>query len=63
MNPNTSGPGCCNSINREFTEPWPHRLFGSFIGGRLLGLVPSTVLLPLLAIILGLSAVKVWRHR
>jgi uncharacterized membrane protein YfcA len=37
-------------------------IFGSFIGGRLLGLVPNAVLLPLLAIILLLSAVKVWRH-
>jgi uncharacterized protein len=35
---------------------------GSFIGGRQLGLVPSAVLLPLLAVILSLSAVKVWRH-
>ena len=38
-------------------------IFGSFIGGRLLGLVPSAVLLPLLAIILVLSAVKVWKHK
>ncbi len=38
-------------------------VFGSFIGGRLLGLVPTPVLLPLLAVILVLSAVKVWRHR
>jgi uncharacterized membrane protein YfcA len=38
-------------------------IFGSFIGGRLLGLVPNAVLLPLLAIFLVLSAVKVWRHR
>jgi len=37
-------------------------IFGTFIGGRLLGLVPSAVLLPLLAVILVLSAVKVWRH-
>lgn len=37
-------------------------IFGSFIGGRLLGLVPNALLLPLLAIILVLSAVKVWRH-
>jgi uncharacterized protein len=37
-------------------------IFGSFIGGGLLGLVPNAVLLPLLAIILVLSAVKVWRH-
>ena len=36
---------------------------GSFIGGLLLGLVPSPVLLPLLAVILVLSAVKVWRHK
>jgi uncharacterized membrane protein YfcA len=35
---------------------------GSFIGGRLLGLVPSGVLLPLLGVILVLSAVRVWRH-
>jgi uncharacterized protein len=36
---------------------------GSFIGGRLLGLVPSRVLLPLLAAILVLSAIKLWRHK
>jgi uncharacterized membrane protein YfcA len=35
---------------------------GSFIGGKLLGLVPTPVLLPLLAAILMISAVKVWRH-
>ena len=38
-------------------------IFGSFIGGRLLGIVPNTVLLPLLAFILVLSSVKVWRHQ
>ena len=38
-------------------------IFGSFIGGRLLGFVPNAVLLPLLAIILVLWSVKVWRHR
>jgi uncharacterized protein len=37
-------------------------ILGSFIGGRLLGFVPSAVLLPLLAVILILSAAKVWRH-
>ncbi len=36
---------------------------GSFIGGQLLGLVPSAVLLPTLAVILLISAVKVWRHK
>jgi uncharacterized membrane protein YfcA len=35
---------------------------GSFIGGQLLGVVPSPILLPLLAVILVISAVKVWRH-
>ena len=34
---------------------------GTFIGGRLLGLVPTPVLLPLLTAILVISAVKVWR--
>jgi uncharacterized membrane protein YfcA len=36
---------------------------GTFIGGSLLGIVPSTILLPALAAILLISAVKVWRHR
>jgi uncharacterized membrane protein YfcA len=34
-------------------------IIGSFIDGRLLGLVPSPILLP---VILVISAVKVWRH-
>jgi uncharacterized membrane protein YfcA len=38
-------------------------IVGSFVGGRLLGLVPNGVLLPLLAVILVLSAVKVWKHK
>jgi uncharacterized protein len=37
-------------------------IVGSFIGGQLLGIVPTAVLLPLLAAILVISAVKVWRH-
>jgi uncharacterized membrane protein YfcA len=37
-------------------------ILGSFIGGQLLGHVPNTVLLPLLAVILLISSVKVWRH-
>ena len=35
---------------------------GAFIGGLLLGVVPDAVLLPALAAILLISAVKVWRH-
>jgi len=36
---------------------------GTFIGGLLLGIVPNGFLLPALALILLISAVKVWRHR
>ena len=38
-------------------------IVGSFIGGQLLGIVPTPVLLPLLALILVLSALKIWRHQ
>lgn len=38
-------------------------IVGTFIGGQLLGVVPNSILLPLLAALLVLSAVKVWRHR
>jgi uncharacterized membrane protein YfcA len=38
-------------------------ILGSFIGGELLGLVPNAVLLPLLALLLVLSTVKVWKHK
>jgi uncharacterized protein len=38
-------------------------IVGSFIGATLLGIVPGAVLLPLLAVILLVSAVKVWRHK
>lgn len=36
---------------------------GSFIGAKLLDVVPSAILLPALAVILLISAVKVWRHQ
>ena len=38
-------------------------IVGTFIGGHLLGLVPNAILLPLLAALLVISAVKVWRHK
>jgi uncharacterized membrane protein YfcA len=38
-------------------------IVGTFIGGLLLGLVPNYVLLPLLAALLLISAVKVCRHK
>lgn len=37
-------------------------IVGTFIGGLLLGIVSSSILIPALAVILVLSAVKVWRH-
>lgn len=37
-------------------------LLGAFIGSRLLGVIPTGVLLPLLVGILLISAVKVWNH-
>jgi uncharacterized protein len=38
-------------------------IVGSFIGAMLLGIVPGAVLLPALAVILLISAVKVWKHK
>lgn len=38
-------------------------LAGAYAGGRLLGIIPTPVLLPLLALILVISAVKVWLHK
>ena len=38
-------------------------IVGAFIGGLLLGVVPDAALLPALAAILLISAIKVWRHR
>lgn len=38
-------------------------VLGSWIGGKLLGIIPAQVLLPALSAILFLSAIKVWRHR
>ncbi|PTM41533.1 sulfite exporter TauE/SafE family protein [Bosea sp. 124] len=60
------------SQDRAFLVLWRNRLFvvtmaigsivGTFIGGLLLGYVSSAILLPALALILAISAVKVWRH-
>ncbi|MFG1478567.1 sulfite exporter TauE/SafE family protein [Xanthobacter sp. V4C-4] len=35
---------------------------GTFVGSRLLGIVPSAVMMPVLALVLLWSAVKLWRH-
>lgn len=37
-------------------------VLGAWIGGQLLGVVPTALLLPALALILVVSAIKVWRH-
>jgi uncharacterized membrane protein YfcA len=37
-------------------------IVGTFIGGLLLGMVPNALLLPALAVMLLISAVKVWQH-
>lgn len=37
-------------------------LLGAFLGGQLLGMMPENLLLPCLALILLVSAIKVWRH-
>lgn len=37
-------------------------IVGTFVGGQLLGIVDSAILLPILAVTLLISAVKVWRH-
>jgi uncharacterized protein len=50
--------------NRRFTLVMAAgSIVGTFIGDRLLGFVPNAVFLPLPAIILALSAVKVWKHK
>ena len=38
-------------------------IVGTFVGGRLLGLVPNAILLLLLAALLLIAAVKIWRHK
>ncbi|OPY65336.1 MAG: Sulfite exporter TauE/SafE [Syntrophorhabdaceae bacterium PtaU1.Bin034] len=38
-------------------------LVGAYVGGLLLGIIPTPMLLPILAAILAISAVKVWRHK
>lgn len=37
-------------------------IVGTFVGGRLLGVVPDHILLPILALILVVSSVKAWQH-
>ena len=36
---------------------------GAYFGTRLLTVVPATVIVPMLAAILVVSAIKIWRHR
>jgi uncharacterized protein len=45
-----------------YAEKAAGSLVGAFLGGRLLGVISKGVLLPFLALILLVSAIKVWRH-
>lgn len=38
-------------------------VIGAFIGAQLVGVIPASFLLPVLALILAISAVKVWSHQ
>lgn len=50
-------------LNRSFVVVMAvGSVVGAFIGGQLLGIIPNSVLLPALAVILLVSAVKVWKH-
>jgi uncharacterized membrane protein YfcA len=50
--------------NREFILQMAiGSLFGAFLGGQLLGIISEGVLLPFLALILLISAIKVWHHQ
>lgn len=52
------------SVNKSFVAVMAiGSIAGTFIGGRLLGLVPDYFLLPALAAILVISAWKVWQHQ
>jgi uncharacterized membrane protein YfcA len=48
--------------NSKFFSSLLGSIVGTLIGGRLLGIVPSAILLPLLAAVLIISALKIWRH-
>ena len=52
-----------NSGNKAFVVAMTiGSIAGTIVGGLLLGAVPTLVLIPLLVVLLLLSAVKVWRH-
>ena len=38
-------------------------IIGAYIGAQLLGVIPGHILLPLLAVLLALSAIKVWQYK
>lgn len=38
-------------------------IIGTWVGSRLLGIIPDAYLLPMLSVILLISAVKVWKHK
>lgn len=49
--------------NRRFTLVMATgSVVGTFIGSRMLDVIPHSSLIPLLAVILGVSAIKLWNH-
>ena len=49
--------------NRRFTLVMAAgSVVGTFIGSRMLDVIPHSSLIPLLAVILGVSAIKLWNH-
>jgi hypothetical protein len=55
---------CCRYCEQTGLSYWLRRsIIGTAVGASLLGLVPNGVLLPLLAAILIISAVKMWQHK
>jgi uncharacterized membrane protein YfcA len=52
------------TANRTFTLSMAAgSVVGAYVGARLVSFVPGEMLVTLLAVILVLAALKVWRHR
>ena len=54
--------GLVQVLRLRLRQDWFLLAWAAIVGGLLLGAVPTLVLIPLLVVLLLLSAVKVWRH-
>jgi hypothetical protein len=64
--PRRSPPGSPSTSTWPAACPWPcpcRPCWSPSLGGLLLGVAPTPVLIPLLVVLLLASAVRVWRHR